>query len=91
MALDVKNITEKVNQALHQLRPFLEQDGGDMELVEITEDAVVRVRLLGACKDCSMSAMTMKAGLEEAVKKMAPEVAHVEAINDLSAEEVASK
>ncbi len=91
MALDVQNITKKVNQAIHQLRPFLEQDGGDMELVEITEEGIVRVRLLGACKDCSMSAMTMKAGLEEAVKKVAPEVTHVEAVNDLSTEEVSSK
>ena len=70
-----------VNNALDQLRPFLEQDGGDMELVEITEDRVVRVRLLGACRDCSMSAMTMKAGLEEAIKRAAPEVIRVEAVD----------
>ena len=70
-----------VNNALDQLRPFLEQDGGDMELVEITEDKVVRVRLLGACRDCSMSAMTMKAGLEEAIKRAAPEVIRVEAVD----------
>ena len=67
--------------ALEQLRPFLNDDGGDMELVEITDDAIVRVRLLGACSDCSMSMMTLKAGLEEAVKKVAPEIKAVEAVN----------
>jgi len=83
MAIDKNAISEKVNVALKQLRPFLEADGGDMELVEITDDAVVRVKLMGACKDCSMSVMTMKAGLEEAVKKVAPEVQRVEAVDHL--------
>ncbi|RFC53631.1 NifU family protein [Brumimicrobium aurantiacum] len=75
-----ETIEKAVIEALAQLRPFLEQDGGDMELVEITEDKVVRLKLLGACRDCSMSAMTMKAGIEEAVKKAAPEVLRVEAV-----------
>jgi Fe-S cluster biogenesis protein NfuA len=83
MGLDVEKVTEQVNEALEQLRPFLEQDGGDMELVEITDDGIVRVKLLGACKDCSMSAMTLKAGLEEAVKKVSPSIVRVEAINGL--------
>lgn len=83
MAIDKNAISEKVNVALKQLRPFLEADGGDMELVEITDDAVVRVKLMGACKDCSMSVMTMKAGLEEAVKKVAPEVQRVEAVDHM--------
>jgi Fe-S cluster biogenesis protein NfuA len=52
-----------------------------MELVEITDDAIARVRLLGTCSDCSMSVMTLKAGLEEAVKIMAPEVVSVEAVD----------
>ena len=81
MAIDKKNIEEKVLVALDQLRPFLNADGGDMELVEIKDDATVVVRLLGACSDCSMSMMTLKAGLEEQVKKAVPEVPKVEAIN----------
>lgn len=85
MALDIKQVTTQVEGALEQLRPFLAQDGGDMELVEVTSEGVVRVKLLGACKDCSMSAMTMKAGLEEAVKKVSPEVIRVEAVNGLEA------
>ncbi|MDC0257322.1 NifU family protein [Crocinitomicaceae bacterium] len=81
MALDKKHIEAKVMEALDQLRPFLKADGGDMELVEIKDDATVVVRLLGACSDCSMSMMTLKAGLEEQVKKAVPEVLKVEAIN----------
>ncbi len=79
--LNKQELTEKVLGALEQLRPFLMEDGGDIELVEITDDAIVRVKLLGACSDCSMSMMTLKAGVEEAVKKVAPEVKAVEAIN----------
>jgi len=81
MSIDKKAIEEKVMSSMEQLRPFLHADGGDMELVEITDDAVVVVRLLGACSDCSMSMMTLKAGLEEAVKKVAPEVKEVRALD----------
>lgn len=81
MAIDKIAIEKKVIESLDQLRPFLEADGGDLELVEIQDDATVVVRLLGTCKDCSMSLMTLKAGLEEAVKKSAPEVKAVVAIN----------
>jgi Fe-S cluster biogenesis protein NfuA len=70
----------KINEAIEQLRPFLHADGGDMELVDITDEAVVQVRLLGSCSDCSMSVMTLKAGLEDAVKKIAPEIQAVEAV-----------
>ncbi|MCO4814038.1 MAG: NifU family protein [Flavobacteriales bacterium] len=81
MPINKKEIEVKVIDALEQLRPFLQADSGDMELVEIKDDATVVVRLLGSCKDCSMSMMTLKAGLESAVKKMAPEVKEVIAIN----------
>jgi Fe-S cluster biogenesis protein NfuA len=80
MSIDKKAIEEKVLISMEQLRPFLKADGGDMELVEITDDAVVVVRLLGACSDCSMSMMTLKAGLEESVKKAVPEVKSVVAL-----------
>ena len=83
MTLNKQEITKKVEDALEQLRPFLRADGGNMELVEITDEGVVKVQLLGACKDCSMSAMTMKAGLEDAVKKVAPEIVRVEAVESL--------
>jgi Fe-S cluster biogenesis protein NfuA len=77
---DNKELIEKVNSAIEKLRPFLIADGGDMELVEII-DGTVRVRLMGACSDCSMSMLTLKAGLEESVKRVAPEIIAVEAIN----------
>jgi len=73
-------LEEKVNAAIEQLRPYLHNDGGDMELVEITNENVVRVKLIGACKTCTMSAMTLKAGLEEALKSTAPQITKVEAV-----------
>jgi len=76
-----QEIIQNVNNALEQLRPFLHADGGDMELIDVTNDAVVQVRLLGACSDCSMSSMTLKAGLEDALKSAAPEVKSVEAVS----------
>jgi Fe-S cluster biogenesis protein NfuA len=77
------SLIEKVNSAIEQLRPFLHADGGDMELVEITTDYIVKVRLKGACRDCSMSAMTLKAGLEDAIRTAAPEVKSVVAVDDM--------
>ena len=70
----------KVKQAIDQLRPFLNDDGGDIEFVELTEDNVVKVKMLGACNECSMSHMTLKAGLEDALKVVAPEIVSVIAI-----------
>jgi len=82
MVLDKVELTQKINLSLEELRPHLHADGGDMELVEITDEGIVRVRLLGACSDCSMSVMTIKAGLEEAVKRVAPQIKSVEAVHD---------
>lgn len=72
---------QRIEDALNSIRPYLEADGGNVELLEITEDNVVRVELHGACKTCSMSAMTMKAGIEETIKRAVPEVTKVEAVN----------
>ncbi|MBL1410551.1 NifU family protein [Sphingobacterium faecale] len=74
-------LRERVEQALDTLRPYLETDGGNVSIEEITSDNIVRLRLLGACASCSMSIMTFKAGLEQAVKKAVPEIVAVEAIN----------
>ena len=71
----------KVEEALDTMRPYLRSDGGDVRLHGITDDMVVELELLGSCETCSMSAMTMKAGLEQAIKKGVPEVASVVAIN----------
>lgn len=72
-----KNIINKIEEALTQVRPFLESDGGDIRLVEVTDDYVVKVKLLGACSDCQVSVMTLKAGVEQAIKKMLPQVKEV--------------
>lgn len=75
------DLTTKVEGALEQMRPYLKADGGDVSLIEITADKIVKLELLGACKSCSMSAMTLKAGIEEAIKRAAPEIRGVEAVN----------
>ncbi len=71
---------EKVEQALKKIRPALQGDGGDVELVEVGADGVVRVRLTGACGCCPMSQMTLKMGIERILKKEVPEVKSVEAV-----------
>ena len=78
-----EQLTELVNISIEQLRPFLHDDGGDMELIDITDEGIVRVKLLGACSSCSMSVMTLKAGLEEALLKVAPEIKGVISVDDL--------
>lgn len=71
----------KVEAALDSVRPYLETDGGNVKVVEITEDKTAILELLGACGSCPMSTMTFKAGLEEAILKAVPEIKKVEALN----------
>lgn len=70
-------IRESVEQALDEIRPFLNGDGGDITLVEITPDMVVRVKLHGNCKECSMKLMTMRAGIMETLRRVVPGVKDV--------------
>jgi Fe-S cluster biogenesis protein NfuA len=79
--IKMNDLKAKVEEALEQIRPYLQADGGNVSLVEITDDKIVRLELHGACKTCSMSMMTMKAGIEESIKRMAPEIKGVEAVN----------
>ncbi len=74
-------ITRKVENVISQIRPYLQQDGGDIEFIEYTDENVVNVRLLGACGSCPYSTMTLKNGVETAMKKAIPEVKSVEAVN----------
>lgn len=71
---------EEVERALDKVRPALQADGGDVELVDVTEDGIVRVRLTGACKGCPMAQMTLKGGVERIILKEVPEVVRVEAV-----------
>jgi len=71
---------EKIEQAFAKIRPALQADGGDVELVDVGEDGVVKVRLKGACGGCPMSQLTLKMGIERILKKDIPEVKAVEAV-----------
>ncbi len=71
---------ERVEQSLERIRPALQADGGDVELVEVTEDGVVKVRLMGACRGCPMSQLTLANGVERVIKEDIPEVVRVEAV-----------
>ncbi len=74
------SIFDRVDAALNDLRVFVKEDGGDLELVEVTTDSIAKVQLKGACTSCSMNNMTFKAGVEEAIKKAVPEIQQVEAV-----------
>ena len=72
-----KHIIDKIEEALTTIRPYLESDGGDINLVEVTDDMVVKVKLIGACSNCNVSMMTLKNGVEVAIKSAVPEVKEV--------------
>ncbi len=81
MTTHTNEILQRVEASLDTMRPYLKDDGGNVEVVEITKDMIVRVKLVGACSSCPQSFMTMKAGIEEAVKRAVPEIKGVTAIN----------
>ncbi len=72
--------TEDVKKAIEDVRPSLQADGGDIELVEVTEDGVVKVQLKGACNGCPMAQMTLKQGVEQYLKEKIPQVMSVESV-----------
>lgn len=72
---------DQVNKALNNIRPFLQADNGDVELVDVTDDGIVKVKLLGACEMCPLSVMTLRAGIERAIMKEVPSVKRIEAIS----------
>ncbi len=74
-------LKSRVLNVLEQIRPYLQADGGDLQFVNITDDMVVNVELQGACGSCPYSTMTLKNGVEEAMKKAIPEIKSVEAVN----------
>lgn len=71
---------ERVKRVLTKIRPSLQTHGGDVKLIEVTEDGVVKVKLSGACVGCPMAAMTLKAGIERTLKKEIPEIKRVQAV-----------
>jgi len=79
--MDKALITEKVKATLELIRPYLQADGGDVQLTEITDDMVVKVQLSGACVGCPFSIQTLKAGVEQALRKEIPEIKEVVAVD----------
>lgn len=81
MAEDKEVLVRKVKNIIEQVRPYLQQDGGDINFVELTDELVVNVELTGACGACPYSTMTLKNGVENTIRKAIPEIKSVEAVN----------
>jgi Fe-S cluster biogenesis protein NfuA len=75
------SLEEKAEIALDQIRPYLKSDGGDVRILEITDDKILRLEFLGACGSCSMSAMTFRGGIEDTIRREVPEILKVVVIN----------
>ena len=71
----------EIQKALSNIRPYLQADNGDIELVDVSEDGIVKVRLLGACEICPLSSMTLRAGIERAIMREVPAVKRIEAVS----------
>lgn len=80
MTSELNGILQKVETSLDTIRPYLKADGGDIEVMEITDDMIVKVKLLGACQNCPMSFMTMKAGVEKSIIDAIPEIKGIETV-----------
>jgi Fe-S cluster biogenesis protein NfuA len=74
---ETKTIRERVMTALERVRPYLQSDGGDIDLIDVTDDMTVKVKLTGACNGCPYSMQTLKAGVEQAIMKEVPEIKRV--------------
>ncbi len=75
--MEKNQIQQRVEEVIDQIRPYLQDDGGDIEFIELTDDLTVKVKLHGACGACPYSLMTLKNGVEEAIKKVIPEIKEV--------------
>ena len=78
-----RELLSKIEGALDEIRPYLEADEGDIKLIEVTDEMVVKVKLMGACSSCNVSMMTMKSGVEQAIKRAVPEIIEVIDITSL--------
>jgi len=78
-------LRDQIEEALDTIRPYLMADGGSVRLLNVTSDYVVKLELLGACGSCPMSTMTLRAGIEQALKRSVPKIKRVEAVNATAA------
>jgi len=76
-----EEITNRVESALDSIRPYLEADGGNVRVLELSADNILKLEFVGACGNCPMSTMTFKAGVEEAIKRVVPEIKIIEVVN----------
>ena len=74
-------ITKKIQTVLEKIRPYLHIDGGDVKLIKVTEDGIVELELLGSCKDCALSPMTLRAGIERAIMNEVPDIKRIESVS----------
>lgn len=81
MSKRTTDLTQRIEASLDSIRPYLEADGGNVKVNQITDDHIVKLEFIGACGTCPMSTMTFKAGVEEAIKKAVPEIKGIEVIN----------
>jgi Fe-S cluster biogenesis protein NfuA len=79
--MDKANLLNRVNETLELVRPYLQADGGDISVVELTDDMTLKVKLLGACGSCPFSIQTLKAGVEQAIRRDIPEIIEVVAVD----------
>lgn len=79
--VNLEELTQKIENSLDSIRPYLQADGGNVKVNEVTPERVVRLEFVGNCGNCSMSTMTFKAGVEAAIKRDVPEVKSIEVIN----------
>lgn len=78
-----KELLQRIDLALNDVRPHLKVDGGNVEVVDVTDDNIVKIKWLGTCESCNMSVMTMRAGIEQTLRSKIPQIRSVEAINGL--------
>ena len=78
-----QELLKRIDNALNDVRPHLAVDGGNVEVVDVTESNIVKIKWLGTCEGCSMSAMTMRAGIEQAIRGKVPQIEGVEAVNGI--------
>lgn len=81
MNATVEELTQKIEASLDSIRPYLEADGGNVKIQQVTSDHVVKLEFVGACGNCPMSTMTFKAGVEEAIRRAVPEIKGIEVVN----------
>ncbi|MEQ1585603.1 MAG: NifU family protein [Cyclobacteriaceae bacterium] len=80
-ALSKEEITSRVESALDSIRPYLEADGGNVRVLDLSPGNILKLEFVGACGNCPMSTMTFKAGVEEAIKRVVPEIKTIEVVN----------